>query len=246
MKSTVSDFLIAALGDDGAKAISRAIAKTPELENYLVPRTLLGWTFAKSEYEGVLPGVDLYISFNKTEKGFTGSIGTSNTPAAPFEVPDEYRLVAEIITNMGFDFKKFEGTDLQLARLGRSIDALLKAREAIAFLKAGVDLPGQTAKPQKPKAPGKPEQPTKQPAIGQKPKLPKLPVLKLEVQDADKPCKRCGGKMFKSQKFIGCMCWRDLAKHSATSVYADGIVVEFTKNADKSAVIVLAKEIANE
>lgn len=245
MNPVISNFLKAALGKDGATAIGRAISKTPELENYLVPRTLLGWALNKTEYEGQVPGVELYVSFNKSESGYTGTIGSSTVAA--FTASDEYQLVAEIILGMGFDIKKFEGSDLQLARFGRSIDALLKATEAIASLsKANIDLPGQTAKPQKPKGPEAAEPPIKQPAQGQKPKLPKLPVLKLETPAMDKTCKKCGGKMFKSQKFVGCMCWRDLAKHATTSVYLDGVVVEFTKNADKTAVAVLSKELANE
>jgi hypothetical protein len=244
MNTSTISFLEAALGKDGATAMRRAATKDPRLLNYLIPRTLLGWTLGKTEFEGALPGAELYVSFKKSANGYSGSIGVGQHPVTPFVAKDEFELVAELVTGLGFDVQKFVGTDQQLVRLGKSVDALLKAREALQTLaKGGVDLPGTSAKPRAPKGPEEALAPTKQPKTSAKPKLPRLPVLKVELKELSKSCKTCGGALFKAQKFTGCLCWRDLAKHATTTVYSDGAVVEFGRGADKSTVQALYKEL---
>lgn len=244
-KSTIS-FLKAVLGNDGMQAMRRAVDRDPRLEYYLIPRTLLGWAMAKSQYEGTLPGLDIYVNFKKSEHGYGGSIGAPGNPVTAFDAPDEYSLVANLASGMGFEAGVFEGTDRMLVSLGKSVDALLKARAATRALeKGGVDLPGTTAKPQQPKGPEEAVAPIKQPKMAAKPKLPKLPVLKVEIKEMSKACKSCGSVMFKSQKFIGCMCWRDLAKHATTTIYSDGAVVEFGRGVDKNTVQALYKDFNN-
>lgn len=242
-------FVSAVLGKDGSAALKRAIQRSPSLEGFLVPRTVLGWTMSKTEYRGVLPGVDsIYLEFSKSETGYNGRIGVGSSPVVKFAAKDEFELAAEIIAGLGVEVKKFQGSAATLARLGKSIDALLKAREAVKTLsKAPQELPGTTAKPREAQGPQEPIKPTPtQPKIAKpKPKLPKLPVLKVELTDLNKACKNCGTSLFKSQKFTGCLCWRDLAKHSSTSLYSDGAVVEFDRHADRSAVQTLMREIAN-
>jgi hypothetical protein len=242
-KSTIS-FLKAVLGNDGMQAMRRAVDRDPRLEYYLVPRTLLGWAMSKSQYEGTIPGVDIYVNFKKSESGYGGKLGIPGTPVTSFTAQDEYALVANLAASMGFEGGVFAGTDKMLVSLGKSVDALLKARAATRALeKGGVDLPGATAKPQQPKGPEEAEAPIKQPKMAAKPKLPKLPVLKVEIKEMSKACKNCGGTLFKSQKFIGCMCWRDLAKHATTTIYSDGAVLEFGRGADKNAVQALYKDL---
>lgn len=99
-----------------------------------------------------------------------------------------------------------------------------------------VELPGQTAKPTEAAAPIPPDAPSMQ-AQGpqhpqkQKPKLPKLPKtpasvqlpkLKLSEAQLQKKCPDCDGGHIKNGKFIGCMCWRDLAKNTTLSKNPDG------------------------
>lgn len=247
MDNTTFSFLKAVLGSDGATAMRRAVNRDPRLLHYLAPRTLLGWVVQKSQFDGVLPGVDnVYLNFEKSEHGYSGNIGVSQTPVVPFNASDEYSLVAHIASHIGLETGSFEGTDRMLVSVGRSVDALLKAKEATkALQKEALDLPGRTAQARKPQAPTGPAQPEMQPKMAAKPKLPKIPAFKMELGASKKVCKTCGGKMFKSEKFVGCMCWRDLAKHSATTVYSDGIVVEFNKAADPIALHALLREIHN-
>jgi len=251
----------------------RAVAKNPKLEGYLVPRTILGWALNKSQYEGAIPGFEnIYLDFKKSESGYEGSVGKNDAPVQPFIAENEYHLVAEVIQAMGYEFPGFDGSDKTLSFLGKSVDALIKAKVLTQRL-GKVDLPGSTAKPQQQGAPEGPTPPTsasvggkaKAPTVNvpnspvgasssgvdpkngvrTKPKLPKLkmPVLKMEMADINKPCKTCAGVMFKSEVFTGCMCWRDLAKHATTVSYSDGVVVEFSSSADKAAVLALFREI---
>lgn len=250
MDKRTFSFLKSVLGTDGATAMRRAVAKDPRLESYLIPRTFLGWAMSKSQYEGSMPGVDdVYVQFSKSETGYSGSIGKARQPVTPFSAPDENFLVAELIEAFGVDLKDFVGSDRSLSNLGKSVDALLKARSLTAkFEKAAQptqDLPGTTHLPTKPTGPEEPEKPVAvQPAMT-KPKLPKSPMLKVAKKDLSKSCKTCSGVMFKSEKFVGCMCWRDLAKHATTTVYSDGAVVEFSKAADRQAVFALYREVNN-
>jgi hypothetical protein len=81
MNPTTFSFLKAVLGNDGAQALKKAIARDPRLEHYLVPRTLMGWLASRPQYEGHVPGVrEVYLSFAKSEAGFEGSIGIGNQP----------------------------------------------------------------------------------------------------------------------------------------------------------------------
>lgn len=251
MDKRTFSFLKSVLGTDGATAMRRAVAKDPRLESYLIPRTFLGWAMSKSQYEGSMPGVDdVYVQFSKSETGYNGSIGKARLPVTPFTAPNEFHLVAELIQAFGYEVGPFEGTDRALSTLGKSVDALLKARALTAkFEKAAQptqELPGTTAKPTEAIGPDEAQKPTAvQPKISSKPKLPKSPMLKVAKKDLSKSCKTCSGIMFKSEKFVGCMCWRDLAKHATTTIYSDGAVVEFSKAADRQAVFALYREVNN-
>lgn len=89
------------------------------------------------------------------------------------------------------------------------------------------ELPGSTHKPTQQQGPQAAEAPTKQPQM-KKPKLPKVPALKVEKSETAKECPACGGTQFQANKFRGCMCHRDLAKHVKTTSYSDGVVLEFS------------------
>lgn len=240
-------FVTEVLGKDGATAVYRAIQKNAGLQGFLVPRTVLGWAMSKSEFKGTVPGIkSVYLEFAKSASGISGRISVGGNPLTPIAYKDVFELSAEVINHLGVEVKRFEGGTAALVRLGKSIDALLKAREAIKTLsKAPQELPGTTAKPREPEGPAEPTKPIAvQPKIAKpKPKLPKLPMVKVELDKLDKSCKTCGGHLFKSQRFHGCVCFRDLAKHATTTVYSDGVVVEFSPKADRTEVLTLLREV---
>lgn len=128
-------FLEEVLGKDGAAALLKAVQRSPALASVLVPRAIIGWTMAATAwgYSGKLPGTDLEVGFHKSENPgrYGGSIQDSKSNGlyvfndAPF-----HRIAAHIAVALEVpEVAPASGLkDLDLARLGKSIDALAKAQ----------------------------------------------------------------------------------------------------------------------
>lgn len=108
------------------------------------------------------------------------------------------------------------------------------------------ELPGQTHRPTQQQGPAMPTAPQKQPAMSAKPKLPKLPAMKIEKSDAERPCQDCGGAIFRDHRFVGCICYRVLAKSIRTTAYGDGYVLEFGAGIDRATLLVLQRTLRKE
>lgn len=140
MTNLGQEFLSAALGSEGAKALRKAVEREPALEDVLVPRTILGWLSftAENEYEGQIPGIEnSYVQFTKSEQGFNGSIGF-DSGVYSFNNASLYHLAASIALAMGIEPQPLEADvrDAILVKLGRSIDTLAKAQVLTQELKA--------------------------------------------------------------------------------------------------------------
>jgi hypothetical protein len=126
-----SKFLKAVLGDDGAHALTKATERSAELGYALVPRTIMAWLHtARGEFEGEVPGVEnTYVSFTKAEAGYTGSISIDDD-LYKFADASEFRLIAAIAVALDLDQARgdVKPRDLDLERLGKSIDILAKAK----------------------------------------------------------------------------------------------------------------------
>jgi hypothetical protein len=250
MDKPIKDFLVGALGTEGAKALKKAAQREPILSEVLIPRAILGWLSfsAENQYEGSIPGQpNSYVSFSKSDSGYSGSI-TIKDGVYSFQESSVYQLAATIALSLGLEPESLDSDirDAVLVKLGKSIDTLCKAQVLIGEMKKKssqlikVDLPGTTAKPQKQLAPIEAEPPKKQPANAAaiKPKIPPLAVAKAE---AAKPCKMCGKSQFKENKYSGCLCLKDLAKSIHTTTYSDGYVLTFSPDVDQDSVRVLIK-----
>jgi hypothetical protein len=246
MANLGKEFLTAALGSDGAKALLKAVARQPQLGQVLMPRAILGWLdFATAhEFEGEIPGLNnSYIQFTKSDEGFSGSISLDDQ-VYTFQKSNVYHLAASIATAIGLEPIEVDPSlrDTVLVALGDSIDTLAKAQVLVRHLHKShlhhkkktelekVDLPGKTHQPTAPEGPQAPTPPNKQPSqVAKKPKLPKLSIAKAE---AEKPCEICGGKQFANHRFQGCICYRDISKSVRTTPYSDGYVLEFAPGTD--------------
>jgi hypothetical protein len=124
-------FLSAVLGEDGARALSKAAERSAELGSALVPRTILAWLgTARSEYEGELPGLEnTYISFAKSEKGYTGSVSIGDEMYR-FDQASLFHVTASVAVAIGVDPEMGLSSvrDAHIEKLGKSIDVLAKAR----------------------------------------------------------------------------------------------------------------------
>lgn len=127
-------FMRAVLGRDGAEALSKAVTRTQELEHVLLPRTILAWLEVASrwDYEGEVPGVEnTYLSFRKDEDGYTGSIKLDDGDYV-FARASLAHVAASIAVALGADHERIAKSvrDIDLARIGKSIDLLAKAKVA--------------------------------------------------------------------------------------------------------------------
>lgn len=252
------DFLAAALGKEGAKALLKAADRQPQLAGVLIPRAILGWLdfTTQHEFEGEIPGVpNSYIQFAKSGTGFSGSISIDDQ-IYTFSKSSVYHLAASIATAIGLDPDEVDADvrDNVLSAVGESIDTLAKAQVLVKELKAKkelakVDLPGKTHQPTEAEGPEAPTAPQKQPAQNnfganakpKKPKLPRLPSLSVSKSDAARKCAICGGTQFADHRFKGCICYQDLAKSITTTAYSDGYVLAFKPGTDLEVVRTLIR-----
>lgn len=102
----------------------------------------------------------------------------------------------------------------------------------------GANQPGAAAAPKAPQGPQAPI-PT-QPKQNQQMK-PRKPQLKVTKSEAQAPCRACGGLTFRGDRFVGCLCWADLAKTAKTTPVDGGYVLELGAGWDAEAVATLAE-----
>lgn len=219
-------FLKAVLTNPGYQALAKTADRVPALWKVFVPRTVLGYLESANQVSVPVVGGSL----TKSATGWSGTVGTQ-----PVTNATTAEAAAVITLQLGFDPVDLRVTNNQIQRLGKHIDAMLHA----TLRKGGVDLPGQTAKPQPQLGPQGPEAPsTKQ----IKPKLPKplLPkkagivkAIKVEVAKAEAGCSECGGHGFRNHRYVGCVCWSALSKSIHTEAYGDGYVLDCSKLDDE-------------
>lgn len=98
------------------------------------------------------------------------------------------------------------------------------------------ELPGQPAAPVSPKSAVSPTPPQKAPAR----RAPKSGVqrsLMLTEKALNKKCGHCGGALVKAERFVGCLCWREMAQGTVLSKMEDGrFVLELGPRWDEEAV----------
>lgn len=166
MDSTKLTFLKAVVGHDGAEALHRAASRSAELAGAIYPRAILAWLDVVGQFDGVLPGTDCRASFKKSDAGFDGYV-TVGENLYDFKQADLFHLAGSIAVAIGCDDERLdpELTPALVAKLGKSIDVLVKSTAVRSQLakadqapkaKNRIQLPGQAAKPLAPEAPAPP------------------------------------------------------------------------------------------
>lgn len=127
-------FLQEVLGPDGAEALLKAVRRSPSLAAVLVPRAILSWTMAAASwgYDGPIPGLmGSSVTFRKAETPglFNGTIDASSLHVALADTT-LYRIAAHVAMALQAEPEPLDKKlrDLDIARLGKSIDALAKAQ----------------------------------------------------------------------------------------------------------------------
>ncbi len=177
-----TSFLTAILGKDGLAALNKAIVRQPDLAEVLVPRTILSFVGNVQDlaYKGPIPGMAASVI------ALTKSGGVINGTSYTGLDANRYTMAAHLAILLGVtsDSKLAKNTrDIDLTRLGKAIDVLVKSRmvrkakhtldctthqdvacNCGAMEKA--DLPGNAAKPNGQDGPQGATAPIKAPSMG--------------------------------------------------------------------------------
>ena len=264
-------FLQAVLGTDGASSLKKAADKYGDLEGAIVPRAIMAWlgVVSRNDYEGGLPGVDdSYLDFSKNDDGtFNGSIAIGDG-VFPFQNASVFHLAASVALSLGASLESDAIKDVDVVKLGKSIDVLVKAKYLSGTELFSKAIPGPPNKPVVRGAPVPPTPPSKQtdkvkPPSNQIPakapkeaKLPKHKIPSLKVKMPTKvtakksleipekalksECSECGQVLVKNEKFVGCMCFRDMARFVNLTKNTNGhYALAFGNSVDEDAMVAI-------
>ena len=265
-------FLEALTGVDGALALSKATELSVEVARAVVPRVIMAWLdiVGRGDFDGTVPGLTNTLSFKKSESGYSGSIECEkDLSAAPYAFKDAsiYHLAGSVALAMGVE--DGPSTDIQqdvLAKLGRSVDLLVKSRivlDAVERSKKAkkaekpanekISLPGAPAAPIQV---GVPTPPTAvQPEVGADTPLaagsserpPKAKAIKKTIRisksQLQSSCPICKQGHFEKYRFVGCPCLSDLAKSVKTIHSKAGLVLEVAASVDEDALATLIESL---
>ena len=289
MDSKKYGFLKAVLGQDGAAALKKAADRLGGLEDTILPRAVLAWlsVAARGDYEGAIPGIDdSYLDFTKNENGsYSGSIAMGEG-IVPFYNATVFNLAASIALSLGAEQFSDSFKNVDLVKLGKSIDIMAKAKFVSNADELAKGAPGPAhlgTKDEVIQGPiggtkrkgskGAPVPQTKQTAKGGKPiktppvaprsaKLPKakVPALKVKLPGvkapsvAQKPfalsehsyevgCTECGMQLIKNERFIGCMCFKDMARHVTLSKNQGKTYISFGPAVDEDGIATVLESL---
>lgn len=227
---------------------------------------------ARGDYEGPIPGVDdSYLDFTKNENGsYSGSIAMGEG-VLPFQNATQFHLAASIAFSLGTENLSSDYEDVDLVKLGKAIDIMAKAKYIANIDELAKALPGPAHQPTTDAviqgAKGQPTPPTKQREKGPRPvatrkppkqaKTPKVVVPKKQVKlpgakaksvalpEAAKKseCNECGLPLIKSERFVGCMCFKDVAPYVSLSKNDRGTYINFANTMDEDAIATILETL---
>src|SRR5216683_8092783 len=254
-----SSFLSSVLGQDSAQALAKVAERCAPLGSALLPRAVVAWVGSVPQFEGTIPGIEnSYVRFTKSALGYSGTINIREQNYE-FEGATQEHVASAVIVALGLDTAQIAAgaREIDLARLGKSSDLLVRARAATALLKAQAQgqRHGTPAQPLKPEESGQPAVPTKQQTP---PKLPapkpqdyvpvapkakvqfakiKLPGVKITKSEMVHACGDCGTRFLSAAGTLrGCLCVRDLLKHVEIEDEGDHYTLAFGAELDHDTV----------
>jgi hypothetical protein len=283
-------FIAGVLGADGAQALKKAADRSPEFSNAILPRVIMAWmqVVGRFDYEGELPGVqNTYLEFSKSEDLYTGAIGMGDEVYS-FKDVSLFHVASAVAVALGAENARIDPQlrDVDLMRLGKSIDLLAKARIVQEKLSKQEPKKVEDEEVEKVEAPGEPvmreqKPPAAQsaPKVRQAAKLPKPSVktlgqtpqtnlaaqpeevgprtkgtipnnqplqrsLKITKAQAERECPYCSGKQINRDRFVGCLCFKSMAKSVSLVPNPNGYTLTFkSADWDEEAISVLLESI---
>jgi hypothetical protein len=235
------------LGEPGYKAMENLLTVAPEINKYVVPRTIVGW-LRNLPYSSINKLENTpFSSLTKSGYGFSGEALIDNEKLTFQYVPEEYiAAVISIACNQKIEPIEMENVGLMkniglnLAKLGKTLDLLIKAN----INTEPNDQPDKTAPAQH----NEPEAPIPAKVNQAKLRIPgisKTKKIKLTLSEKENKCPLCKTGMFDKLQFVGCNCFKPLAKSITTTRNIFGLVLECNEDIDQDAYLTLAKVLKN-
>jgi hypothetical protein len=198
-------------------------------------------------YEGEVPGLPgSYLHLAKNEGGLEGEVRMGKAQHT-FKGADLALAAASVCVALSADLPPDEDLrDAELVKLGKNIDiliatraaALAKAEESTSseedsseessddLEKAGFTAPGKQAEQRAPSGPQGEGFTAPVPTQVAR-KKPRRAGLKLTQSEATSKCSVCEEPQFRGDRFVGCYCLRDLAKHAEADAVDGGYRLTF-------------------
>lgn len=252
---TLTQMVKSILGIQGTQVMETLVKAEPVLASYISPRAIIGW-LRQADYGDLQLGDSCFTQLSKSGYGFSGAVTIHNIPFR-FEYVSEEHIAALATIASGDSIQQIEYKDIDLAKLAKTIDLLVKANKPKdrQFERMGTAQNLEHQEPTKPDTvqdqPGKPAKPveaakaktlkipgikTKTPSA--KPSIPK--PIKLSRSETQRVCSICHSKMFQDDRFTGCTCFRPLSKGVTTTCIIPGqITLSFDRTWDNEAVMAL-------
>lgn len=233
-------FLAAVLGARGAAALAPVVKAEPALEAFLLPRAAVAWLGTVTEHDGTIPGTATRLVLRKTARGLSGVVDLGQ-PYAFVDAP-VHHVTAALTVALGAAPGRPDLRDVELARLGKTVDALVKAGGKARGAEHGTGVHAKPIAPEPPAAPTPtaPEAPGAKPR--KKPKLPRPPKtteVKLTRTEATALCLTCRTRhRLEGTAWRPCHCLAGLSKAEAR-VAGDAVVLVLGQDWDRDATITL-------
>jgi hypothetical protein len=235
------------LGEQGASVITQLAKASKDLGYYMTPRIIVSWLRQSPYGEFSVP---IGCPLNTLVKNGYGYSGTATIQGLDysFKHSQEEHVAAIIAVASNHKIEPVEVKDVDLARLAKTIDLLVKSATKRPANQFEHQVPASNLQPEEPIQPV-PTQPTRNqtrsPVKSKIPKLKKKPLLnavkplKVTKSEASSDCPVCGQKMFSQGRFVGCICFAPMAKSVKTDVVVGGYLLTFDEDWDQDAHLAL-------
>jgi hypothetical protein len=242
-------FLEAVLGVNGAAIMSRLADSSEIIKTAAVPRTIMSWLGSMEGYNDKLPGSEINLKLVKSESGFYVEFNGIETEEASIE-----KAAAVIAVGLGVTSGMSKFKDVDLAKLGKTIDLLVKAQKGLAGGQGGGLAQGHhpsvgsagavTGEMNASVGPIKPDAPDKAIPTNLKNLSNKAPKMALSEEESEKVCKVCKGKQKdKKGQIKGCHCFTDLSGTLEVKKSESGYEVTFGVGWDDAAISIFTNRV---